>query len=283
MRMKIDAKRLSKVISSLTNYRDEVLINVSENGMVTRVNEHSNTALQAAFIPSDAMKEWSVGEFPKLGIDIEQLESYIPSSGDVTLEVVQSGGKLYKLELKTDDREYRFGLLDPETVSGVPDQTPELDNAVKITNSYSFIDDFINDYGKGMGDKKSGYMYLSSRDGFFYLWANSDDSEMIERIHLEDFDDYDVDWSNVKPHEKVGHDESKEHTTDCIMSMGYLSLTETHTDKVNIYVDNHYPMKITSNWECGIKQSWMIPPRIPSEGNRATIPKRVIKERSVTA
>jgi len=283
MKMEIQADRLYDVFNSLNEYRDELLINMSEKGMVIRVNEMSNTALQAAFIPSESMEVWEVGEFPRIGIDVSRIIDYVSSVNDdtVTFEIVQSAGKLYKLQLDADNREYKFPMTDPDQVSGVPDQVPDLDTSVKITNDFSFISDFINDYDKGMGDKKNGYMYLSARDGLFYMWTDSDDSEMAERIHWEDFDDYDIDWSNVDHYEGSPHDESEEHITDCIMSMGYLDSTIVNTDTVNIYLDNHYPMKITSNWECGIKQSWMIPPRFPNDENRITLPERIIKPRSL--
>lgn len=283
MRLKMNAKELYSVLDSADKYRSEGLFNLTGRGLLCRVHDASNTALYAMFIPEGAMDEWEAGEFPKIGLNFERILDFLPNKDtDVVLEVKEVEGSLYKMIMHVQNREVRIPLLDPETVEGHPDQIPELEHPVHIKNDFDFFSNFISDFKKIGSSSTSGAYCASARDGMFYLWGKSDDQEIIERIHWEDFDEYELNWDVAKPSDVGQPNPSDDHAVDAFMSADFTADIKTNGDETHIYIGNHYPMKVVSHYESGVRQSWTIPPRIPANDERATLPERVITDRSLS-
>lgn len=284
MRLKMNAKELYSVLNSADKYNSEGLFNLTSRGMLCRVHDASNTALYAMFIPEDAADEWEAGQFPKIGLEFDNLLDFLPNKDQpVVLEVKEVEGRLYKMIMHSGNREVRIPLLDPDTVEGAPDQIPDLDHPVHIKNEFGFFADFISDFKKMGSSSSSGAYCTSARDGMFYLWGKNDDQELIERIHWEDFDEYEIDWDKASPSEVGQSNPSEDHAIDAFMSADFTADISIGGDETHIYLGNHYPMKVVSHFESGVRQSWTIPPRIPAEDERATLPERVITDRSLVS
>lgn len=283
MKMKINASEFSNVLGSATAYRDEGLFNLENDGILLRVHEYSNTALYATFIPDDAMEEYERGEFNKLGVNLEWLDDFVPSSNEtITLEVEQDKSGLERLFIHTSNRTYSTSLIDPGQVSGVPEQIPDIEYPVTVTMDPDDLMDFISDAGKIRGDSDAGSFILSARDGLFYLHSSYDDSEVTDRLHWEDFEDYELNFDDAQPSDGSPHNPVEDHIIETFMSINLTNSMEHNTDTVRVQFGHMKPMKIVARSDENILHSYLVPPRIPTDDEKSTLPERVIRNRTIT-
>lgn len=283
MKIEINAGELSDMLDSATAYREEGLFNLEPDGILLRVHEYSNTALYATFIPDDAMEEYDRGEFNRLGVNLEWMDDFVPSKDStITLEVKQDSSGLERLYIHTSNRTYSTSLIDPDQVSGVPEQIPDIEYPVTITMDPSDFMDFVSDAGKIRDDADSGSFVLSAREGLFYLYSSYDDSEVTDKLHWEDFDDYELDFDAAHPSDGSPHNPNQDKIIETFMSLGLTNSMNHNTDEIRVQFGHMKPMKIVGRSENGIMHSYLVPPRIPTDDEKATLPERVIRTRTVT-
>lgn len=280
MKIEMESSELYSVIEEANAYREEGLLQLMENGILIRMHDWSNTALYAGMIPKDAMESYDRGEFNEIGVRMDFLKDFLPDNSDnVTLTLEDT-----KMLIKGGDRQYRMGLKEPDSVAGVPDQVPELDLGVTVENDPDWLLDFAQDsYSKIHNSKDEGF-YISARDGALYLWANGDVNDVDEAIHWEDFDDYDTDWANCVQEDnagakKLGYTPEDDHIVHTMISTAFLRPIKKVEGTTRIEFDDWTPMKIVTEKDNGIKHSWMIPPRLPTQDTPAEIPDRIIRDR----
>lgn len=287
MKIKIDARELYQVLDAAAGYRNEGLINLMQDKILLRMHEEANTALYACLVPESAMIEYSRGEYNRLGVDIEDLKSLIPNREGDTVTLERDGAKLL---VQAGSREYRIGLIDPDNISGVPEQNPTLDLPITVRGSPEWLLNFTNDAYQNIHGKDDDDIYFSCRDGLLYLWSHEKTSgnEIADRFHWEDFDDYSIDWSKadkcgVADEEIVKYDPVDDHVVNTMMSSTFIRpIVEFDDAEARVEIGNWGPIKIVYETTEGVKHSWMIPPRIPEESQVSAIPQRIIKDRSVT-
>lgn len=278
MKMKIRADLLYDVLKAAEAYREEGVLNLTNRGILLRVHEHSNTAIYNAFVPGSAMEEWNPGEHPRLGMDFEHFLNFIPNKKqEITLTVDQDNPSGPKYKLKVQNREYTLPIIGPDTVNGNPEKVPDLDCHCKFKVEWNWISDFIGDLRKILSNKDSGHMYFSPRERGMYLWGYEDHSEVMDFMHWEDLDDVTLEWDEMEQDADGGLNPPEDHGADTIMSIPFIWNIVVPTDKVRVEMDNHYPMKFVSERDEGIKQSWIIPPRFPTEETEYSLPERLIK------
>lgn len=283
MKIQINAKEFSDVLDSATAYRDEGLFNLERDGILLRVHEYSNTALYATFIPDDSMDEYDRGEVNRLGVDLEWLEQFVPSIDEmITIEMTPDESGLNRLYVHTPNRTYSTGLIDPDEISGIPEQAPDIEYPVTITMDPDDLMDFVSDAGKIRGSSDSGSFVLSAREGIFYMFSSYDDNEITDCTHWEDFDDYEINWQDASPSEHSPHNPAEDNIIETFMSINLTDQMSHSTDEIRLQFGHMIPMKVVGRSESGILHSYLVPPRYPTSGERSTLPERVIRSRSVT-
>lgn len=224
------------------------------------------------------MEEWKPGEYSRVGMDFEKFLNFIPKSQDeMILEIDADHSSGPKFKLIVGNREYTLPIIGPDTVQGNPEQVPDLDCHCKFKVEWDWISDFIGDLRNILSNKEGGQMYFSPRERGIYLWGYEDHSEVLDFRHWEDIEDVTVEWDEMEQDADGGLNPPDDHGADTIMSIPFIHNIIVPTDKVRVEMDNHYPMKFVAEREEGIKQSWIIPPRFPTEETEYSLPERLIK------
>lgn len=280
MKLQMEAREMYDLFDSANAYRSEGLLNLSNKGILMRVHEYSNTALYAAHVPKTAMESWSPGEHPRIGLEFENVLNFLPKNDSIaTLETVEGRGGNVKFQLSVEGKEYKVPVINPDAVNGVPDQVPSLEHILTLESDTSFIDDFIGDVRK-IKDK-GGSIKVSLRGDVIYLWHIHDDYELTQHYHLDELGDYEIDWGNATVTDKIPGGPPDEEIMDSTLSIPYLKEAKVPDGDVKIMFGDYYPAKIVVETEKGIKMSWMIPPRYPSDNEEPRLPDSIKRDETV--
>lgn len=280
MRFEIKSKELKNVLDAANGYRDECILDLRSQGILLRIQDESNSALYSSFIPDDIMDDYDRGEHPRIGIYTEKMYNVLPSTDDViTVELTDRG----KIEVVAN-RKYTLPPIDPDTVSGVPDKVPDLSLPVQVVSEPDWLMEFISESRSYIHDgKKGGSFFLSANEGIVMLWSKKDDWELEDTLHWEDFNNYDIDWSKATQDSKgsMPINPQEERRIECLLSLDLTKHMKFYSDKVEFSWGNGMPLKAVSESEEGIKHSWIVPPRFPTDSEHNKIPDDVLKKRAV--
>lgn len=282
MRIVIDGEELYESLDAASGYRDEILFNLLDKGLLGRVHEYSDTAIYANLIPKDAMEVYEPGEIKKLGVDLEMFKRFIKGC-KTDVEITHNKGRI---NVSYDNKSYYMGLIDPKSVKGVPDINPQLDLPVKVEGDHGWLTDFADEtYSKIFGREDSA-IFIRYENGVIYLWGKRDDSEMSEHFHIEDFEDYDINWEYATDNRDITHGDIEYHPKEAeiannIIATQFLRPINVDGGKARVEFGDYQPLKVVVEKESGVKHSWIIPPRIPSKDKHARVPERLINNRTV--
>lgn len=283
MHIKIPSEELYQVLDATSVYRDEAIMQFKKKGVMIRVQDKSGTALYNTLIPDTAMDSYERGENPRLGIHVEDMLGFVPNNDDLLIIDLESDG-INKFNMQAGSREFRVPAIDPNTVQGEPEMVPDIDMPIKIKMEPDKILSFISDtYDKIYNGNEEAEFYLQAQEGTFNIWSKRDDYELYEWFHWEDFEDYDINWNNTQPaqNDNLPGDPREDKQAVTIMACNLTKGMKFFADTVRLEMSHGMPLKMVSETEAGVKHSWIVPPRWPSDGDPTEIPQRVIKDRAV--
>lgn len=281
MRLKAPADEIRNVLNAATDLRDECVLNLRSEGILIRVEDESQTSMYSSFIPKDVLDEYERGEHPRIGIYNDKMADALPSgNNDVVITFTDAG----KFSIVRGSREYTVPPIDPDQVKGDPEKVPDLSMPVSaIFNEDDTVMDFVKEAHTYVHDRKGGGFFISANEGAMYLWTKKDDYELKEVIHWEDLADYNISWSDATTDSKgsMPIDPTQEKRIEALLSLELVKPVDLVGDTIEISWGNGMPLKAVTQSAEGIKHSWIIPPRFPTQSETKKIPDSVITERAV--
>lgn len=280
MIIKLDAEILVDGLGAAQEWRDEGKIDLLDKGLLLRVTDPGDAGVYSMLVPADSMETYDPRGIESIGIKYDALLSFLSKSdGTVALEYYQEDGGANVLELRVGTRQYTVGTIDEQYISGTPERVPQLDHAFAAGMEWDLIKSFFDDFYK-MKDTGGG-VYVTVRDGVMYLWGRYDDNKLYDEVHLEDIDLIRCDYDSGYVNDDIDADPSETRRIDNFLSLDIIRSLDVQTDDVDFYFDNYAPIKVVSEHESGLKQSWIVTPRIPATDEEKTIPESVLNNRSV--
>lgn len=276
MKATLESNELYNILDATSDARDEAVFVLKKNAILLRAQDASNTYLYSAYIPDDAMEEYSPGEHPKIGFNVEKLKSICPSnSNNVTLYM---DGR--HLCLKKEGRTYKTGAIDPDTVEGHQINTPDINNPVTIKSDMEWFSTFTKEAENYVYSGDGGAVYISAREGAIYLWSRKDDDEIVDYTHWEDFDEYGIEWNDATPDQKgaMGIKPQEEKVIESIIDSSFANDIQVFGDDAVLELGCGMPLKAVTETEPGVKHSWIIPPRYPTNSQIERTPESVIEK-----
>jgi len=226
------------------------------------------------------METYETRGVESIGIKYDALLSFLSKSdGIVRLEYVQEDNGANVLKLYVDSREYTVGTIDTSYISGSPERVPQIDHAFVTTLDWNWVDSFFKDWKNMKGD--GGGVYITVTDGMIYMWGREDDYKLYDHLHIDDTELHSLDYSKGFVNEKIDNDPSESERLDNFLSLDIILSLDISTDDVKLHFENYAPIKLVSEHDNGLKQSWIVTPRIPSSNEHKTIPESVITNRTV--
>lgn len=283
MEIEIESSELHKVLGATNVYRDEAIIQLKEKGIMLRVQDESGTAVYNTLIPSSAMDTYERGEFPKLGIHVDDMLDFTPNDDSIMRVKLDTGG-VNKFVMQAGNREFRVPAIDPEHVEGRPEMVPTLNLPVKIQMEPDQVLDFISKvYSRVYNETSEAHYYLQAEEGVFSLWGKRDDYELYDYWHWEDFENYELDFDDASPIDSQPGKPSESKKIVCILSCMLTKDMKFYSDTARLEFGHGKPFKMVSETDNGVKHSWIVPPRYPREDQPAEIPESIIKDRVVVS
>ena len=283
MKFAIEARELHNVFAAASAYNEEAVLKFKDNGILIELQDASRTGAFASMMPESAMETYDVQPGTHLGVRIGKMIDVLPKSDSTaTVELDMQG--VHKTRTSIDGREYSTPLVDTDDVAQVPESVPSLDMCVKVWNEQSWLLDFVSEASDYVFSGNPGAFWLSAQDGLLYLYSSRDDYEVSERLHWEDFDNYEIDWDEAYNENAKGMDieyPQERQRIEVALSTDLVSDITLYGDDVRIEFGHCMPLKAVSESENGVKFSWIIPPRYPSESDRGKVPDRVVVDRGV--
>jgi hypothetical protein len=282
MKITIKGSILSTVLNSALGYQDECLLNLEREGIIVRVRHSSDAGFYASMIEEEAIEEYDRGQYNKLGIRMQNVLDFIPNDDTtVTISIVEG-----RLCVNRGDREIYMSTIDTDAIHGNPDSIPDINNPVVIHDGVEWVVDFAQDAYSYIFSNDDEAVIISARDGMLYLYAGDEMDELVEKKHWEDFDDYSIDWSSCSESgqcrpEDVNYSPEEDHVVNTIVSTKFLRPIMDVDGETAISMDNHMPFKAVTTTDYGVKHSWFVAPRIPSQGKALDIPDRVLEDRGL--
>jgi len=267
-------------LGGAADWRDEGIMNFLDKGVLLRVTDPGDTGVYSMLIPADSMETYKTRGMSELGFDFSNIIPFLNNNSEtIQLEVVEEDNSVTQVILSVGSREYTVPAVDTQYISGSPDRVPELDYSFVAEMNWDFMSSFIKDFHK-IKDKGGG-IYFSVQDGMLWLWAKDDDNEIKDFIHLEDIDLVDLDYDTAYINDDIDLNPREMQEIHNLMGKDVLKSLSISTDRVRFHMDNYSPIEVVSEHESGLKQSWIITPRIPTQDNYRKIPESIITRRNV--
>lgn len=283
MKIEIEASELYKVLGATNVYRDEAILQFKEDGIMLRVQDESATAVYNTLIPDTAMETYQRGEFPKLGIHVDDMYDFTPNK-EVQMTVELDTNTSNKFVMQAGTREFRVPAIDPEHVEGQPEMVPNLSLPIKVELEPDPLLEFISDvYSRIYNQTSDAHFYLQANEGVLSLWGKRDDYELYEWWHWEDFENYDINWDQASAQDNHPGNPAQDQQAVCILSSGLTKDMVFFTDTARMEFGHGKPFKMVSETDNGVKHSWIVPPRFPRDDQPDEIPERIIKKRAVVS
>lgn len=279
MKLIMSGEKLNNIFNSASQYRDEGLVKINEEQILIKVMDPSEAAQFACLIPNDAMYEFDNRGVNEIAISYDTLTDFIPSTDDEVKLIYEDFNNVNKLVVMHEGSETRVPTIDKGDVPDVQTSIPTFDMPVEITSEPNFLMDFISKCNTINTDN----FMISPREKILYLYSERNDNELIERIPRENFTDYDIDWNKGNVPEDIPNatNPAETHEVDVTLSTELTGDMQFWTDAAVFQIDHHMPFKTVFEDEDGIKVSWMIAPRVPTEGQSMTLPDNVIQQRGL--
>lgn len=277
MKFTLPSEELYDILSSASGYHEEAVFKLKEDKILIRVQDESQTALYSSLIPGNVLSEYKKGEHPRIGFYIEETLKALPND-DTSVTVELDGPRIL---LSVGSREYRTPNIDPDAVNSEPDTVPKLDLPVEIYLNPDKLLSFIDDAARHVYSSDSGYYFIRAQEGAMYLWSKKDDYEISDYFHWEDFDDYDIDWKNASGMDNMPGNPIEEKRISAILAIPLTKPISPSNDIVKMEMGHGMPLKMVSESDAGVKHSWIVPPRFPTNSQASEIPERIIKDRNV--
>ena len=280
MKIQLESEMLYHGLGGAADWRDEGIMNFLDKGVLLRVTDPGDTGVYSMLIPADSMETYERRGMDELGFDFSNIIPFLSNSNDlVQMEVVAEDNSVVKVILTVGSREYTVPAVETQYINGSPDRVPELDYSFVADMEWDFVNSFIKDFHK-IKDNGGG-IYLSVQNGMMWLWAKDDDNEIKDFIHLEDMELSELDYSSAYINDDIDLNPRESEEIHNLMGKDVLRSLSISTDRVRFHMDNYSPIKVVSEHDTGLKQSWIITPRIPKQDSYRKIPENVITRRNV--
>lgn len=261
--------------------RDEGLLEFKDSGWMLKCKSEDTVIIFVTKVPDSEMEEYERGGVDTLGFRFNQFLKFLGTNDNtVTFETHQTSAGVNKLRASKGNKTAEIPLVDSEFIEGVPDTVPSLEWPVHFSGDVKFIKKFIND-ARNITGKKGAY-FVSPREGMLYLYSSHDDSRYWESFHWEDFDDYDIDWSEGDQEKDLYMNPPEDKAMDSMFSLEWSNDLYFMADEGRVSVGNHKPMRIVFNTGNDIRAAYIIAPRLPTKDNKtATLPEDIIEKRGL--
>lgn len=285
VKIQVKSRELYSILDAASSYNDESVLKLREDGIMQEMVDSSNTAAFASLTPEKAFETYGVDEEVRIGVRVDEMLSILNKNDDIVTMDLDVGQGVHRAIIRVDGREYSIPLIDVDSVSQIPDNIPTLNLPIKIYGEVDWLLDFVTEAQDYIYNGSQGNYWISAQEGLLYLFSKRDDYEMNEKVHWEDFDDYEINWSRLKEDQQQSMgilDPSEKRRAETLMSIDLTKAVGSYGDKTRVEMGHGMPLKVVSQTEEGTKFSWILPPRFPKEGQRNKVPERVFTDRSVS-
>jgi len=280
MKFQLPASEWHSVLKGANSFNEEAVLNLKEQGLMLRVQDSSQTGLYNTLIPSSVMETYEIGEYPRIGIYVDDLYDITPNDDEIVTVELED----YKIKTSIASRQYYTPNIDPESVASEPEFIPDLEMPITINMNPEKLMDFISEaYSYVYNNSDTGDFYIQAQEGTMVLWSKRDDYEFLDDFHWEDFDDYSIDWNKTTTSDGMSGNPSESKQATSVFSVPLTKSMVLEADTVRLEMGHGMPLKIVYESEAGVKYSWIIPPRFPRDDQPQQIPESIINKRVVVA
>lgn len=250
---------------------DEAVAKFKDNHWLMKAKDGSNTVLFAVMVPRDAMKEYQKRGVDKLGLDFDDITNFTPKKA-VETSLEYKDNRLYA---EAGNEQAVLPTIALDSVKYPVEQVPNVDAPVVIKGDYGRIVDAAN---RIEDVTETDHVFVSVRPNNLYIWGRKDARSMKKVIPLDDFENVNFDWSKAEAKTAGDYNPQEEKGTETIMSIELLKTVRQIGDSATMHLGNHNPMKFVFESDEGVKMSWIITPRIPSQDKTNRIPEEIVED-----
>lgn len=281
MKMTVSSEIIGDMIDgvkSVGEKNDEGVLRVKDYGVLLMTKGSSNVILFANRIESEAMEEYQVGEFNELGIKFDKLDDAINNKGDdIALEVVEDQFGGHKLSVSQGGYTYTLNIVNPDTIEGNPQDAPNLDYAVEAKGDIGQLQEFATKADSVLG---AGSFIIRPNENNLIMYSERDGEYMDKIYSWDEFESYTLDWDKALEIEKTTSqlvDPQKEKAVESVFSVDFFKELNLLSDDGTVFVENEAPIKIVFDTPDGVSASYILTPRIPTDGEVSTVPDEIAK------
>lgn len=276
MMFKMNGGELEDMIDGASvTYNDEGVIKFKDDRWMLKAVDESNVLMFAALVPAGAMDQYDHGGVEEIGVRFEKITAAIGSSTDPVEVELDAGAGTHKLHVRQGGYDAGVGLLNPDTITGVANNAPDVPHAVEIEGDISFIDEFA---GRLDGMIGSSSFLISAREDGIYLYGEGDTDDLLKYVGWDQFDNWSIDWSVAQYSENNGIDPEEEKQVNTTISMDYIKSMDFLKDEGRLSLGNDVPCRFVFEYDSGVMGSFFLAPRLPSESTRTRIPEDAIEQ-----
>lgn len=233
--------------------REDILLTLKDDRLVTMVKGVENTTMFAARVPDKGMKEYDSGDKDEIALPVNKIVDFSPKKAEqITLEYED-----HEFHLSNGQYTATFNAVNTDYVEGVMEQTIKTDWPIEVSAKKLKINDFINTAQSVVGEET---FIVGGREDGLYLMSKLDDSELHTRIKWEDFEDINNDWAMLG-------DDLGEKKTDSVFSTDFFNSLHLPSDPPGGYTMNfgdNCPMRLIAKKTAGVELLYILTPRIKS-------------------
>lgn len=276
----MEGKILSNILGSAKEFSDEAAIDFHDDRWMLTLKDDSGSAMFASVVPEEAMDEYNRDGVETVGVNLTELDDFVPGK-QTPVELAHTDFRgVNKFVVKEGDTEIRLPAVSLHDIGSRVEEHPSTQSAIQIWAKPDFLEDFISDADK-IGAE---FFVMSAREGLLYLYAKADDKEVIEKIHWEDFLEYDIDWSKGMKIDEVPDavpNPTEDRIMEVFLNLDFGKMLNFWEDRIRIDMNHHLPFKTVFQSDSEIKCSYIIAPRIPETGSDTltTIPEEALSDR----
>jgi proliferating cell nuclear antigen PCNA len=169
-----DSKHFRSVISSVSEFVDDINLNFNDDGMYAQAMDSSHICLSHILIGCEYFESYNISEPTSIGINIKLLTKILKcmDNGKITIQTSPSSDKMNIIFEGENRSEYQLNMIDIETDDM---QIPETEYNYQLHTNYKYITTII----KKISTLAGSDIEFEVENGIFKLKSKDED----EQIH----------------------------------------------------------------------------------------------------
>ena len=249
--------------------RDDVLLELKDDRLLTMIKGIENTSMFAARIPDKGVEKYERRGEDILGLPANKIIDFSPKKN----ENVQLTYEDHKFSLSNGDYTATFNAVNEDYIEGSMDNTIDIEWPIDVTGQFEEVGNFIGKASNIVGEET---FIVGGREDGLYLMSKLDDSELHTRIPWDDFDKTNLDWSHSDS--SVG-----DKASDSVFSTEFFKNLYFPSDASGGFRMNFgegCPLRVIAQKSGGVDFVYILTPRVSTESNSRimSIPDRVTQQ-----